>query len=552
MNSGFNLTGDPWIPVVTAGGERRLASILDVFTQGDRFADLAVRPHERIALMRLLVCVVQAALDGPVSDYDSPEETGRRISEAVQAYLKKWWESFGLFHEKAPFLQRKDISKPPKKKDKGESKSKKKTSRKSEKPSDEHVDGDFTSTSKLDFALATGNNSTLFDHGGTSEQGRAFTPAQQALMLLTFQNFSPGGLIAQVRWKNVETSRTSNHAPCTPGSMLHGFLRRENLYATVRANLLSKALIERVYGVEKWGMPIWESPPVGPDDTKAIANSTSTYLGRLVPMSRLIRLRPDGAHILLGSGIIYLSYKDGGMREPSATEVAKKDGSGRTLLGASDRALWRELHALTLARHNDVGGALTLLNIRNETAFDYWVGAFLTNKATVLDTVESVFHVPAQMLDEKGYNAYNSGVRYAEAVEKRLNWAVATYREKVDGGWQGRLKSAGPKKGELLAQLRGHAARHYWTRLENHRDLLLRYVELFPSEDSLKALKNWQAVVNDAVREAFRLVCGMETPRQMRAYALGWDKLTIPVDNRSSEAESSSDEDDSLTQEEGA
>jgi CRISPR system Cascade subunit CasA len=552
MNSGFSLVSDPWIPVVTPKGECCFVGILDVFTNGDHLADLAVRPHERIALMRLLICVAQAALDGPASDYDSPEATASGLTQAAKPYLEKWRKSFDLFHPKTPFLQCVDISKSSKRKDKGEENPKKKGGKKSEKQNDETIDGDFTPTSKLDFALATGNNTTLFDHGGAVEQARAFTAAQLALMLLTFQNFSPGGLIAQVRWKNGETSKTSKHAPCTPGSMLHGFLRRDNLFATVCANLLSKALVERVYGVKKWGMPIWESPPLGPDDTKAITNLTSTYLGRLVPISRLIRLEPDDAHMLLGDGIAYTSYKDGGMRAPSATEVAKKDGSGRTLLGVRSRALWRELHALTLARHNDVGGALTLLNVRNEAAFDYWVGAFLTNKATVLDTVESVFHVPAQMLGEQGYNAYDGGVQYAEAVAKRLNWAIGIYRQQIDGGWQGRLKSAGPKKGELLEQLHSHAARHYWTRLESHRDLLLSHVKLFGTKDGLNALDQWRVLVNDSAREAYRLVCGMETPRQVRAYAIGWDKLTMPVDKTDSDSESPADKDYSVTQEEEA
>lgn len=563
MNSGFNLASDPWIPVVTAKGERCLVSILDVFTKGDHLADLAVRPHERIALMRLLVCIAQAALNGPASESDSPEETARRLPEAVQAYLNKWRESFGLFHPKTPFLQRPDIGKPSNKNDKGEKKSKKKNGKKSEKQRDEDIDGHLTPTRKLEFALATGNNTTLFDHGGAAEHARVFMPAQLALSLLTFQNFSPSGQIGWVEWKNVfnwkkkafKTGKTpgvdsSSHAPATSGSMLHGFVRRESIFATICANLLSKALVARIYEEDKWGVPIWESPPAGPDDTKAITNATSTYLGRLVPMSRLARLELNGAYMLLGDGIAYPSYKDGGMREPSATEVAKKDGSGRTLLGASGRALWRELHALTLARNKNVGGALTLLNVRNEVAFDYWVGAFLTKQATVVDTVESVFHVPAQMLGEQGYNAYSSGVQYAETVAKRLNWAIETYRQQTDGGWQGRLRSAGLKKRELLEQLRSHAVLHYWTRLESYRDLLLKQVE--PTEDGLKALKHWQAVVNDAAREVYRLVCGMGTPRQVRAYALGWDKLTLPVDKTGSDAKSPANEDDSVTQEKEA
>lgn len=60
----MNLVTEPWIPVVGIDGGHRLASLEQVFAEGRQFADLAVRPHERIALMRLLICIAQAALDG--------------------------------------------------------------------------------------------------------------------------------------------------------------------------------------------------------------------------------------------------------------------------------------------------------------------------------------------------------------------------------------------------------------------------------------------------------------------------------------------------------
>ena len=51
----MNVAFDPWIPVVTTSGERKLAGLCTVLTEGDGLADLAVRPHERVALMRLFL-----------------------------------------------------------------------------------------------------------------------------------------------------------------------------------------------------------------------------------------------------------------------------------------------------------------------------------------------------------------------------------------------------------------------------------------------------------------------------------------------------------------
>ena len=66
----MNVAFDPWIPVITLSGEPAMSSLAGIFTDGAEYADLAVRPHERVALMRLLLCVAHAALDGP-KDYDN-------------------------------------------------------------------------------------------------------------------------------------------------------------------------------------------------------------------------------------------------------------------------------------------------------------------------------------------------------------------------------------------------------------------------------------------------------------------------------------------------
>src|SRR3990172_3836575 len=68
----MNLTTEPWIPIVWANGQPGTVSLCEGFAPGGEIRDLAVRPHERIAVMRLLICVAQAALDGP-TDHDDWE-----------------------------------------------------------------------------------------------------------------------------------------------------------------------------------------------------------------------------------------------------------------------------------------------------------------------------------------------------------------------------------------------------------------------------------------------------------------------------------------------
>ncbi|MBV5305722.1 MAG: type I-E CRISPR-associated protein Cse1/CasA [Desulfobulbaceae bacterium] len=182
MNVGF----DPWIPVVTVAGERKLASLCSVLTEGEKFVDLAVRPHERVALMRLFLCVSHAALDGP-KDYDEWCEVPKRLPDAALKYLMKWKEHFELFHKERPWLQVVGL--------------------KSAKENDGNA---FTPLAKLDFSLASGAASTLFDHQGTQNWDRCFDHSQQALGLISMQNFSTCGLLSRPLWNGEATADSAN------------------------------------------------------------------------------------------------------------------------------------------------------------------------------------------------------------------------------------------------------------------------------------------------------------------------------------------------------
>lgn len=498
----MNLTTDPWIPVTDAGGDARSVSLREVFRAGNALRDLAVRPHERVALMRLLICIAQAALDGP-ADSDALEICAKDLPDATLHYLDEWQESFELFHPEKPFLQFAGLAKAAKA-------AKKKTSKAGEgEPPNEIEEG--TAASKLDFALATGNNTTLFDHGAANEEVRAFSPAQLALMLLTFQCFSPGGRIGVATWHKVETpgKGSSGHAPCVPSAMLHAFVRRETLIVTIHANLLSRRTVKQNYQRD-WGRPVWEQLPESLRDAAAIANATTTYLGRLTPLARAVLLRPDGRTLLLANGLDYPTPPDF-PAEPTASLVKKRDDSGYVLVGAGNRALWRELPAMVVKRLGDggAGGPLVFSELTDEVAFDLWVGALLTDKASILDTVEGVYPVPARMLNESGRRSYEDEVKESERVAWKLGDACKSYRQHLE------LKPQNYPEQSV-------ALRRYWTGVEQRLSLLHNYLRAKDgSEEQTAALVRWRAALWSISRDAFHSACANETSRQRRAHALG-------------------------------
>ncbi|MCS7049187.1 MAG: type I-E CRISPR-associated protein Cse1/CasA [Verrucomicrobiae bacterium] len=493
----MNISTEPWIPIVWTNGRAGMVSLCEAFERGEGIRDLAVRPHERIALMRLLICIAHAALDGPANKEDW-KTCRSKIAPAALDYLKRWHHAFELFGEGQRFLQVEGLKKPTAKTD--------------------DIEGNLVS--KLDLALATGNNPTLFDNGGGSE--RTFTPAQIALMLLTFQCFSPGGRIGVAEWDGTPTpgNGSSDHAPCIVGSMLHALVRGDNLLETIHYNLMSKERVAEFYGTGKWGQPVWEKMPTGLLDTQTIYNATETYLGRLVPLSRCIRLADDCRSLILANGLKYPEW-----REPTATIVTRKvkDQPTRVPLPASvEKAAWRELHALVVIAvdRNSNGGPAALTNVTDDAAFDLWTGGLAANKAKLVDTTESVFHVPATMLHEPSQRVYEDGVRWAENLASRLAKAVSAYhRELADNLDRAELR-------DRRQQIQDKATAQFWTDIEQAvpqlLDIATHPVRLGNNEWHKT---DWGKTVWAAARAAYEHACPHDTPRQMRAYALGLNTL---------------------------
>jgi CRISPR system Cascade subunit CasA len=500
----MNLTTEPWIPVIDEEGKARQVSLRQVFAEGKKLRDLAVRPHERVALMRLFICIAQAALDGP-ADGEALERCGEVLPEAAERYLDQWEDCFDLFHPEKPFLQFAGLCKPPK--------LAVKLSKKAAAREGEEEEG--TAASKLDFALATGNNTTLFDHAAASEEARSFGPAQLAVMLITFQCFSPGGRIGVARWRGAETpgEGSSGHAPCAPSAMLHAYIRRGTLMESIQANLLSRWAVKKNYRRD-WGRPVWEQMPQTFSDGPAVANATTTYLGRLMPLARALWLRADGKGLVLANGLDYPTPPEF-PTEPTASLVRKRDESGYVLVGAGNRGLWRELPSVVVKRLADdgAGGPLVLGEIANGASLDLWVGALMTDKASILDTVEGVYAVPARMLNEVGRRAYEDEVKESEAVASKLSWACKTYRQHLE------LKPQGyPEQGAAL--------RRYWTSVEQRLALLHNYLNAPDASEAGKlALSQWRMMLRNAARDAFNATCAHETPRQLRAHALALRSL---------------------------
>ncbi len=465
----MNLVNDPWIPVILQDKTSAAVSLRDIFARGEAIADLAANPCQRIALMRLLICVAQAALDGPADEAEW-RTCRERLAPAALAYLDQWQHRFNLFGERA-FLQ---------------------------------VDGleckPNSLADKIDLTLAAGNNPTLFDHSATPA-GRVQEAAQLVMNLLVFQLYSPGGLISIAKWEGVDTEKHSEHAPCLEGSMLHTFLRGNTVIDSANLNLLTRKQIDGLPNI-RWGKPNWE---LNQYSKQALDDNAATYLGRLVPLARAIRCSDDNPNVVLAAGTRYAKQPIN--REPAATLIEYGFGATKHpgyLSVDPEKHPWRELHAiLALQQADKLGGALCLAHIRSldATVFDVWAGGLAADKAKLVDMAEWSMTLPTDLLDTTVLGRYAHGVDFANQGCATLIKAIKKYAEcqKAETIW------------------RDKATRTFWTILDSSFSILVRIA----LKDDMDMNAQWAPIIAETLHTAYAQTCPHVTPRQIQAYARG-------------------------------
>jgi CRISPR system Cascade subunit CasA len=521
----MNLTIDSWVPVLDRQGTRQLLSLQDLFAQAHELRDLAVKPHEKIALLRLLICITQAALDGPSDSFDW-KECRAEIQPKAKAYLEKWKCGFELFGDGQRFLQVPGLK-------------------------SANEDKKATWTTKMDVTLSSGNNATLFDN--ESSETRAMQDSSIALSLLAFQNFDPGSPIGAAIWNGSET-RTKGDKPATSGKTwagdspclvdgsIHTFLLGESLLKTIQFNLMTKESVSDFFGKDGWGKPVWESFPTGPEWATPRSNSkegamlAKSYLGRLVPLPRAALITRDRRFIVMSNGVEYPGLPI--CREPSTTRITVNENP-RLLRAKLDRSLWRELPSILCketAIKAGIDGPMTLRAFDGSEDANIWVGALVPhedNSANILDVISSSYRLPSSVGLEDGRAFLESGVQLAESWAKGLRRAVIAYwvvKTTNTGSTHDVWKAfAGSSRADKSAfEKRGtKAVETFWTAVEQHVPLLLKAAENPATVGDWKQT-DWGKKVRQAAEDAYEHACPAQTPRQIEAFAIGRGFLFLP------------------------
>ena len=485
----YNLIEEDWIPVLMKDGTNRRVSLGDLFAKGETIADLSLNPYERVAIMRLLICIAMAALDkNDLKDEASWRVALPKIKSAVAAYFDKWHDKFNFYGPNA-FMQPDDL--------KVES------------------DADKSSVQKLFPHLASGNNGTLYDHGRSIEENN------MPIGMLVYQNYSAGGKHSKCIWGGIETAGTVSAGPAREKSMLHIYACGENLLVSIWLNLVTEEMIATLPN-SAMGRPVWESAQLIRECLSQCGGNGGKpgLLQRLVPLSRVMKFSVGELSLPLGEGVKYDSLPMERECMGSVLLKANKDKIEPTYVSASeDEHPWRSLHAILSMKEKCGSLVLRHLNSLSEGKFSIWCGGLVANQAKDEATVEWRFSDDASLLNDAALQIYEKGILTAKSVsDKALYAAAAEYTTKMTID----------KKDSVLVPCRAR----YWDILEKQQPKLLEVVE------GKLSMEEWKKLVVDAAKKAFEETCPHKTGRQLEAYVQALNSIYLPSDDAAAKGKS--------------
>ena len=474
----FNLVENKWIKV----HEGRL-SLYEFFNQS-KAPMLSGTAVEKLVVFRLLLAVLQRAC--PIETEDDYEELSiDEMKETARDYLIRNKDSFNLRDEKAPFLQHPEISSGGK----------------------EHLIGAFFP------GACSGNTTILFD---ANEPRKRLSNEDAAYVLLQQVTFAAGGKKHDkdiLFSEDVKKGRNAKPSPALGKGWLHTFPVGDDLYETLKLNLISEQMLHssELSFLTGIGIPPWEKMPLTEkggysDEYK------QTLIGWLVPISRFGRIieTEDEERFRFTEGIEYPRIDSGwcdlsvSLKNPnekkskiSAVQASRGIEPWRQLdavlafFDLNKNSGCRQLHVIFKERQPDVRGMWCLgVQMSENSGEQYMSGSD--------DFVESFFKIKREMIGSKFLAAYKSHMREIDRIRRCLYSCVCRYYDEL-------------KASELGPRHANRAVEKFWGMCSQAG---VRLVEVCGSEEAADLMRVFQ----QAAIEAYAEVCPRLSSRALMAY----------------------------------
>ncbi|NVM54841.1 MAG: type I-E CRISPR-associated protein Cse1/CasA [Candidatus Helarchaeota archaeon] len=310
----FNILDDPWIPCVMKSKEFELMGIKDTLSNATEIEEISSNnPLVVVSIHRLLLAVLHRNF-GPKSkgQWKNLYNAGKWDFSVLGEYFSKWKHRFELFNNAKDRFYQFDLSETVKKK---------------------------TSITKLNHALSSGNNTSLFDHNWDSEVS-AMDIDEVVRLLIAFQNFAVGG--------GVSTPYNFSHAPLVSGIVV--LFKGNTLFETLMLNLIRYDKTHPFQmSDDHEDIPFWERKDKDLHEDKQ-GRFPIGYLDLLTWQSRRIWFIPElhngelrVKHVLLAQGE---KIREEWNEDPQMVYIIDEANKRYAIRFRPDRQVWRDAEAL--------------------------------------------------------------------------------------------------------------------------------------------------------------------------------------------------------------
>lgn len=562
QKASFNLVDRSWISVIwREDGRLTTLSLLDLFRYAPQIRDLAGETMMVDAsLYRFFLALLHSIYRGPV-DMEAWLELWRRGTfdmERIEAYLRRWYDRFDLFHPRYPFYQLPEswFIPPQTKPKKGRRTRKRK-------------DKDLLPVNQLVAHVAAGNNDTLFSRFLAPPSGKEFPAGEKGLLdlsaaeaarhLITFQSFAVGGGRSGYNRPNFRDAPWS-------GGVIY-LARGENLFETLMLNLIPFEFIpdptdlcaEAADSRDRVEACVQDKPWWEREDITRLELWPVGYLSYLTWPARYVHLypyrAPDGTWRVRqmrrtqgkmppGRLIGWDDKKKEEIRAPVRDPMrfyTKRNSKGIwQQQGLSfEKALWRDSAALfTLPKRvqdNAEAGSFALLFWlkalldeldEQEGAKTYNMMAVISKK-TSFSRVDFVHEsqlplAPKLLRDETRLDLLQEALAYAEEAKGGVGLILAQAVKRISK----EIATLSGQKPPADERLRKHWGVKflYWSGLTPYFYVFIdRLIEHEEDEELLRDLAWWQTIVKRQAEKALESVVTAlpPTPNALQAYGVG-------------------------------
>ncbi len=164
---------------------------------------------------------------------------------------------------------------------------------------------------------------------------------------------------------------------------------------------------------------------------------------------------------------------------------------------------------------------------------DVWVGGLTSDQAKVIDMVEWHSLITPNWMTKNNAIFYCKGIEASEYAERQLKKGVANFFESAGNQMfkkndRGQYAHRDKRSRELRDAIMSVAATIYWNSLDQKSRSLISLAETFETE----GMNEWLNTIRFSMHTAYSQTCPHETPRQIEAYAQGWQILKAWKDKK--------------------